>query len=1053
MTDQVVSIRLDADASTVQVASARAEAALKSLYNTLNAGAPAARSMSVETQRYVEQVDGSQRTLRVAQDQFQAVSDALEAGQISSNEATRAFKGIEEAALEASHGTEQLSLSTVGARRELVVLAHEMATGNFARVPGSLMVMAERMGGLSLSTMGAAGAVAALGYAAYEAVDKLQHMDDQVVALSGHMAAIGRGQEFTPGVIKERLKDLQDGLGLSKDSANALANALDVGLAGASRETIRELGDLTAAASHLSGLKIDDLGREVAAAWRDGAPAIETLNKQLQILSADEIEALESARTRADQQEIFSAAMRRRFGAEAEALRGVAAQAKEVGSVYQTMGENLPVGPEQNAPTATTGNNQKDQDRRFNDSQLVKETTTELAQLKATWTASKDELLAVEAEKWQRVISLTVDGSAAQREARRALAAVEADQVRQSITTFEAAEREKVAARAATGTQGRADELRDQIALDDRLLASDQLTSERKLQIAAERARTMGQLRQQESADAITAVRDQLAAESAAGTQTRAQQLQAQIAADQQLLASGKLTADARLGVEREINVAKAQLANEQAKEELRSLQEQATAARAGSAERIALLREELTYAQAHFGALSAEAKTAQDALTTAEREGKKEREAIQREEAATQLRVSQAKLTAERERLDGEVAAGRITEQQKLQALKDLAAAEYELNLQALTQQRDSLDQGTLAWTQANGKIEVLAAQHSATMEKLAAQTEQANTKAAQASLRAWESALAPITRAWDTSLSGVVQGTQTVQQAFGKMGQSILLEEITSASKWLEHKALVNALGVANDNRSAQGGLAAWLLADRAKTTAATAGEATRTAATTTGAAARTSATAAESGGFLGRLGTMIAGWLGLETGKTAATDAGVIERTAADKAEGLMQTTKAAGEIQIAAAVAGANAYAQYAGVPPLAAAMAAEAVGAVQAFNSMLAVGGGLASAAGGWERVPYDGALAELHKNEMVLPASIATPLRAAVATWRNPPANDYTANGNKADSAGFAASAPPMGDTHVHVHAIDSQSVARFFAANKHHVADAMKAAHRNGKR
>ncbi len=43
--------------------------------------------------------------------------------------------------------------------------------------------------------------------------------------------------------------------------------------------------------------------------------------------------------------------------------------------------------------------------------------------------------------------------------------------------------------------------------------------------------------------------------------------------------------------------------------------------------------------------------------------------------------------------------------------------------------------------------------------------------------------------------------------------------------------------------------------------------------------------------------------------------------------------------------------------------------------------MLAVTGSVVSAAGGWDRVSMDGVLAQLHKDEMVLPAAIAGPLR------------------------------------------------------------------------
>ena len=43
---------------------------------------------------------------------------------------------------------EKSAFATAGARRELIVLGHEAVQGNFSRIPGSFMVLAERLGGL-----------------------------------------------------------------------------------------------------------------------------------------------------------------------------------------------------------------------------------------------------------------------------------------------------------------------------------------------------------------------------------------------------------------------------------------------------------------------------------------------------------------------------------------------------------------------------------------------------------------------------------------------------------------------------------------------------------------------------------------------------------------------------------------------------------------------------------------------------------------------------------------------------------------------------------------
>lgn len=62
---------------------------------------------------------------------------------------TTAMSGHIKAIAEASKETDHFNLATNGARRELMVLAHELSQGNFQKFGGSLMVLGERTGGLS----------------------------------------------------------------------------------------------------------------------------------------------------------------------------------------------------------------------------------------------------------------------------------------------------------------------------------------------------------------------------------------------------------------------------------------------------------------------------------------------------------------------------------------------------------------------------------------------------------------------------------------------------------------------------------------------------------------------------------------------------------------------------------------------------------------------------------------------------------------------------------------------------------------------------------------
>lgn len=112
------------------------------------------------------------------------------------------------------------------------------------------------------------------------------------------------------------------------------------------------------------------------------------------------------------------------------------------------------------------------------------------------------------------------------------------------------------------------------------------------------------------------------------------------------------------------------------------------------------------------------------------------------------------------------------------------------------------------------------------------------------------------------------------------------------------------------------------------------------------------------------------------------------------------------------------------------PIIAPAAAAVAFAGIMAF-----------SAEGGMGTVPYDNAPFLLHKNEMVLPANLATPLRSMLTT---PAANN---------NSPMPANDGPSGDTHFHLTfngPTNKREIERFFMDNKHGLAAAAKAAVRH---
>ncbi len=172
----------------------------------------------------------------------------------------------------------------------------------------------------------------------------------------------------------------------------------------------------------------------------------------------------------------------------------------------------------------------------------------------------------------------------------------------------------------------------------------------------------------------------------------------------------------------------------------------------------------------------------------------------------------------------------------------------------------------------------------------------------------------------------------------------------------------------------------------------------------------------------------------WIAAEAAKLLSTQTTSAQVVAAETAAAPeAATTQALADIQAisgSAAQGAAAAYAAMAGIPVVGPEMGAEA--AAQTYAAIMAFAGMVPAAAGGWD-VPAD-SLAYLHKQEMVLPASLAQGVRGLVA-----------GGGRETGATG--------GDVHFHVSAMDGNSVKSFFKNNRNHVAEAVKSAMRDGRR
>jgi hypothetical protein len=177
-------------------------------------------------------------------------------------------------------------------------------------------------------------------------------------------------------------------------------------------------------------------------------------------------------------------------------------------------------------------------------------------------------------------------------------------------------------------------------------------------------------------------------------------------------------------------------------------------------------------------------------------------------------------------------------------------------------------------------------------------------------------------------------------------------------------------------------------------------------------------------------------VEGWLWSETSQTGATTAQSTIRKGIQALESLFgittAKTQAVADITASAGQAFAAAFAATAAIPVIGPELAPGV--ASQAYGSTIAAVG-MSLASGGFDIPPGVNPLTQLHAEEMVLPASIARPLRSMIA------ANDAGANDGAASGGG-------RGDTHHHYHysisALDGPSVQRVLENNRSYHAAAM---------
>lgn len=340
--------------------------------------------------------------------------------------------------------------------------------------------------------------------------------------------------------------------------------------------------------------------------------------------------------------------------------------------------------------------------------------------------------------------------------------------------------------------------------------------------------------------------------------------------------------------------------------------------------------------------------------------------------EADLAAQQATAALSENRENLSFGVSMGDINAADALAQERQIAELRYQIEKELLERKLQLAGVEEAERARINAQLVALEQQRS--LQTL--QIDHKETTQRVAEVKQWTD---PVKQGVNATVQGFVAGSNTMGQAARRGALTIASSYISKftdvAAEWFNKRVIMAAW----DRLFASQSVATTAAAENTKKGIVVTSQVSQTAAAKTGATARATISNQENSSFFGKIGEQISAWFGFEEAKTGATVANEVTRTgtAATGAEARagIETTETAVSVGKSAARGGAAAGADAAEHIPygwlVAPAIAAATFAMIMKF----------ASARGGWGKVPGDDIPTLLHQDEMVLPASIANPLR------------------------------------------------------------------------
>lgn len=221
-----VEVQFGGDTTELDAATARANAALNKLQETVNAQTGGTKSLDSATQSLINKYVVGASQLQKGENAFQGISDAVASGAISADLGAKAYEGL---ALD----IEQITEKTVGfgkgsleALQDVRALGDEVSSGRYRQASGTFAQLFGRFAEASPMIAGATAAIiaagAGIGYLVYQAIEGTKRLE----AFQSAMALLGRSGDATEERYKELISTVLQYGNVSKTEAEGVAQSL-----------------------------------------------------------------------------------------------------------------------------------------------------------------------------------------------------------------------------------------------------------------------------------------------------------------------------------------------------------------------------------------------------------------------------------------------------------------------------------------------------------------------------------------------------------------------------------------------------------------------------------------------------------------------------------------------------------------------------------------------------------------------------------------------------------------------------------------------------------